>query len=100
MQEAVYRVVTLVSALVVDVPMGAKLGLLHLFWMLLSGKALLTRGAILPGLSAVGVGGAGAGELDECSTGDGVGTGGGSRGVLGAASARRVSAGRRRHHGV
>ena len=53
MQEAVYRVLTLVSALVVDVPIGTNLGLLHLFWMLLSGKALLTRGAIIPGLSAV-----------------------------------------------
>lgn len=55
MQEAVYRVVTLVSALVVDVPIGTNLGLLHLFWMLLSGKALLSRGAIFPGLSAVGL---------------------------------------------
>ena len=74
MQEAVYRVLTLVSALVVDVPIGTNLGLLHLFWMLLSGKALLTRGAIIPGSEcgrvvggsgAAGVGGAGARELDE-----------------------------------
>src|SRR5215210_5825620 len=55
MHEVVYRVLTLVSALVVDVPVGTNLGLLHLFWMLLSGKALLTRGAIIPGLSAVGL---------------------------------------------
>lgn len=55
MQEGVYRVLTLVSGLVVDVPIGTNLGLLHLFWMLLSGKALLTRGAIIPGLSAVGL---------------------------------------------
>jgi hypothetical protein len=55
MQETVYRVLTLVSGLVVDVPIGTNLGLLHLFWMLLSGKALLTRGAIIPGLSAVGL---------------------------------------------
>jgi hypothetical protein len=55
MQEAVYRVLTLVSALVVDVPIGTNLGLLHLFWMLLSGQALLSRGAIFPGLSAVGL---------------------------------------------
>lgn len=41
MQETVYRVLTLVSGLVVDVPMGTNLGLLPLFWMLLSGKALL-----------------------------------------------------------
>ena len=55
MQEAVYRVLTLVSALVVDVPIGTKLGLLHLFWMVLCGKLLLSRGAIFPGLSAVGL---------------------------------------------
>jgi hypothetical protein len=55
MQEAVYRVLTLVSALVVDVPIGTNLGLLHLFWMLLCGKLLLSRGAIFPGLSAVGL---------------------------------------------
>jgi len=55
MQEAVYRVLTLVSALVVDVPIGTNLGLLHLFWMLLCGKLLLSRGAIFPGLSALGL---------------------------------------------
>jgi len=55
MQEAVYRVLTLVSALVVDVPIGTNLGLLHLFWMALCGKLLLSRGAIFPGLSAVGL---------------------------------------------
>ena len=55
MHEAVYRVLTLVSALVVDVPIGTNLGLLHLFWMLLGGKLLLSRGAIFPGLSAVGL---------------------------------------------
>lgn len=55
MQEAVYRVVRLVSALVVELPIGTNLGLLHLFWMLLCGKLLLSRGAIFPGLSAVGL---------------------------------------------
>jgi hypothetical protein len=55
MHEAVYRVLTLVSALVVDAPVGTNLGLLHLFWMLVCGKLLLSRGAIFPGLSAVGL---------------------------------------------
>ena len=55
MHEAVYRVLTLVSALVVDVPIGTNLGLLHLFWMLLCGQLLLSRGALFPGLSAVGL---------------------------------------------
>src|SRR6266498_3329668 len=55
MQETVYRVMGLVCALVVELPIGTNLGLVHLMWMLLSGKALLTRGAIIPGLSAVGL---------------------------------------------
>lgn len=55
MHEGVYRVLTLVSALVADVPIGTNLGLLHLFWMLLGGKLLLSRGAIFPGLSAAGL---------------------------------------------
>lgn len=55
MHEAVYRVLTLVSALVVVVPIGTNLGLLHLFWMVLCGKLVLSRGAIFPGLSAVGL---------------------------------------------
>ena len=55
MHEAVYRVLTLVSALVADVPIGTNLGLLHFFWMVLCGKLLLSRGAIFPGLSAVGL---------------------------------------------
>src|SRR5215207_10932478 len=55
MHEAVYRVLRLVSALVVEVPIGTNLGLVHLFWMLLGGKLLLSRGAIFPGLSAVGL---------------------------------------------
>src|SRR4051794_17672508 len=55
MREGVYRVLALVSALVVDVPIGTNLGLLHLFWMVLCGKLLLSRGAIFPGLSAMGL---------------------------------------------
>ena len=55
MHEAVYRVLTVVSGLVVDAPVGTNLGLLHLFWMLLCGKLLLSRGAIFPGLSAIGL---------------------------------------------
>jgi hypothetical protein len=55
MHEAVYRVLTLVSGLVADVPIGTNLGLLHLVWMVLCGKLLVSRGAIFPGLSAVGL---------------------------------------------
>ena len=42
-------------ALVVAVPLGTTLGLVRLFWMLLSGPVLVTRGAILPGVSGVGL---------------------------------------------
>ena len=107
MQEAVYRVLTLVSALVVEVPIGTNLGLLHLFWMVLCGKLLLSRGALFPGLSAMGlsdrrgaagVDSPGAWELDESSVGETVGAGGRGGGVLAAASARWVSPGRGRHH--
>jgi hypothetical protein len=44
-----------VCGLVVDLPIGTNLGLLHLFWMLVSGQALVSRGAIIPGLSAMGL---------------------------------------------
>lgn len=55
MQAPVYRVLELVCAVVAGLPIGTNLGLLHLFWMLLSGKLLVSRGALFPGLSAVGL---------------------------------------------
>lgn len=55
MQATVYRVLRLVSALVVDVPIGTNLGLLQLLWMLVSGRLLETRGAVIPGLSGLGL---------------------------------------------
>lgn len=55
MQEIVYRVMTLLCEIVAPLPIGTNLGLLHLFWMLLSGRLLGSRGAIIPGLSAVGL---------------------------------------------
>jgi len=55
MPQAVSRMVTLLSALVVALPVGTNLGLLHLFWMLVSGQLLSTRGAVIPGLSGCGL---------------------------------------------
>ncbi len=55
MPEAVYRMLTLLCALVVALPVGTNLGLLHLLWMLVSGQLLATRGAVIPGLSACGL---------------------------------------------
>ncbi len=55
MPEAVYRMLTLLCALVRALPIGTNLGLLHLLWMLVSGQLLAARGAVLPGLSACGL---------------------------------------------
>ena len=55
MPPAVYRMLTLLCALVVDLPIGTNLGLLHLLWLLVSGRLLATRGALFPGLSACGL---------------------------------------------
>jgi hypothetical protein len=38
-----------------QVPVGTNLGLFHLLWMLLSGRLLLSRGAVIPGLAALGL---------------------------------------------
>lgn len=55
MPEAVYRMLTLLCALVRALPIGTNLGLLHLLWMLTSGHLLASRGAVIPGLSACGL---------------------------------------------
>ncbi|GAC1458258.1 MAG: hypothetical protein PVSMB4_17890 [Ktedonobacterales bacterium] len=55
MPDAVYRMLTLLCSLVVALPVGTNLGMLHLLWMLVSGQLLATRGAIIPGLSACGL---------------------------------------------
>lgn len=55
MPEAVYRMLTLLCRLVLTLPVGTNLGLLHLLWMLVSGQLLTTRGAVIPGLRACGL---------------------------------------------
>jgi hypothetical protein len=55
MQEAVYRTLTLLCAVVSTLPIGTNLGLLHLLWMLVSGRLLSARGALFPGLSEAGL---------------------------------------------
>jgi hypothetical protein len=55
MQATVYRVLGLLCAVVATVPIGTNLGLVYVLWMLLSGRLLLTRGAVIPGLSALGL---------------------------------------------
>ena len=55
MPEAVYRMMTLLCALVGPLPIGTNLGLLHLLWMLVSGRLLASRGALFPGLADCGL---------------------------------------------
>jgi hypothetical protein len=51
----VYRVLTLLSTLVVGLPIGTNLDVFTLLWLVSSGGLLDTRGAIIPGLSALGL---------------------------------------------
>ena len=55
MRELVYRVLGLLCALVASVPIGTNLGLVCVLWMLVSGRLLETRGAVIPGLSRLGL---------------------------------------------
>lgn len=55
MSDAVYRIVALLCTLVVPLPSGTTLGMVHLLWMLVSGQLLATRGAVIPALSACGL---------------------------------------------
>src|SRR5688500_8088812 len=55
MPEAVYRMMAVLCALVGGVPVGTNLGLLHLLWMLASGRLLGSRGAVFPGLADCGL---------------------------------------------
>ena len=53
-QATVYRVLSLLGTLVGDLPIGTNLGLFHCLWMLVRGELLASRGAVIPGLSALG----------------------------------------------
>src|SRR5438552_16305895 len=55
MSPLVYRMNAVLSRVVQRVPVGTNLGLFHLLWMLLSGRLLLSRGAVIPGLAALGL---------------------------------------------
>ena len=55
MSPLVYRMHGILSRVVQGVPVGTKLGLLPLLWMLLSGRLLRSRGAVIPGLAALGL---------------------------------------------
>src|SRR5436853_2245767 len=55
MHSTVYRVLTVLCAVVAGVPIGTNLGLVLVLWMLLTGRLRATRGAVIPGLSALGL---------------------------------------------
>jgi hypothetical protein len=54
MEAVVYRVLTVLCAVVAPVPIGTNRALVDLFWMLLSGRLLTSRGALIPALSGLG----------------------------------------------
>ena len=55
MSPIVYRMNAVLSRVVQRVPLGTNLGLFHCLWMLLSGRLLLSRSAVIPGLAALGL---------------------------------------------
>lgn len=55
MSPTVYRINTLLRTLLRRVPIGTNLGLMHLFWALLSGRFLRSRGAVFPALADLGL---------------------------------------------
>ena len=55
MSPLVYRMNAVLSRVGQRVPVGTHLGLFHCLWRLLSGRLLLSRGAVIPGLAALGL---------------------------------------------
>src|SRR5215208_2607323 len=55
MPPTVYRVATVLCVLVAGVPLRSNLGLVLVFWTLLTGRLLGSRGAVIPALSALGL---------------------------------------------
>ncbi len=51
MQAVVYRVIEVLCAVVAGTPIGTNLGLVHLLWMLVSGRLLTARRAVCAGVA-------------------------------------------------
>lgn len=47
--------ISVLSILILDLPIGTNLALLHFFWMLVSGALLPSRGALFPALKSIGL---------------------------------------------
>ena len=63
MSTIVSRISVLLSAILADVPVGTNLGLFWLLWALISGRFLLSRGAVFPALADGGTAGRGRAPL-------------------------------------
>lgn len=55
MPTAVSQTLEALCAVVLSVPVGTNLALLHFLWMLVTGALLPSRGALFPALQAVGL---------------------------------------------
>ena len=55
MSTIVYRISVLLGTILADVPVGTNLGLFWLLWALISGRFLLSRGAVFPALADGGL---------------------------------------------
>ena len=55
MSPIVYRISLLLDVILADVPVGTNLGLFWLLWALISGRFLLSRGAVFPALADGGL---------------------------------------------
>jgi len=55
MSTIVYRISVLLGVILADVPIGTNLGLFWLLWALISGRFLLSRGAVFPALADGGL---------------------------------------------
>ena len=55
MSPIVYRISVLLGVLLAEVPVGTNLGLFWLLWALISGRFLLSRGAVFPALADGGL---------------------------------------------
>jgi len=55
MSSPVYRISLLLSTLLCRLPIGTNLAMFPLFWMLVSGRLLGSRGAVAPALAAMGL---------------------------------------------
>ena len=55
MSPIVYRISLLLDVIIADVPVGTNLGLFWLLWALISGRFLLSRGAVFPALADGGL---------------------------------------------